>query len=266
MATQDDRITEFHRLHASGLLRDAEPVGRRQRAGPGAAGLPGAGDDERRAWRGRWARRHPGHASTRRSSTCAPSRRRRRAGERRLPGRLRGRARRASRRTSRWPPRPASPGSRSRTPSGDADRSAATTSTWRSSGSGRAAGDRRQRHRRRAHRPLRGLRRRAPRHRRDDPAAPRLRRGRRRLPLRPADRPGRARRRDRRRGGAQAGQPADQRPVHHGRGGGRSSAYGGSASAARSRARPGAACWTRRRRSPKQARSPASTTCRTSTP
>ena len=48
----------------------------------------------------------------------------------------------------------------------------------------RAAGDRRERHGRPAHRPVRGLRLRAAGHRRDDPAAGRLRGGGRRLPLR----------------------------------------------------------------------------------
>ena len=80
---------------------------------------------------------------------------------------------------------------------------------------GRAPGDRRQWHRRRADRSVGGVRRRAARHRRDRPQAARVRRGRRRLPLRPPHhhrRPGHRRRRGR---GAQARQPADQRPLHH---------------------------------------------------
>ena len=82
------------------------------------------------------------------------------------------------------------------------------------------AGDRRERHRGGADRPLRGLRRRASRHRRDGPAVARLRGGGCRLPLRAADRHRRAGLGGPRRRSAQAGEPADQRPVHHGRGGG----------------------------------------------
>ena len=45
-----------------GVLRDAEPLGRRQRPGPGEAGLPGAGDDERGDGLDARARGHRGHA------------------------------------------------------------------------------------------------------------------------------------------------------------------------------------------------------------
>ena len=70
---------------------------------------------------------------------------------------------------------------------------------------------------------------------------------------------------DRRGGGAQAGQPAHQRAVHHRCRGGRGSACGGSASAARSPAPPGRASSTRPRRSRTPEPSRGSRACRTST-
>ncbi len=80
---------------------------------------------------------------------------------------------------------------------------------------GGAPGDRRQWHRHRPDRSVRGVRRRTSRHRRDDPQAARVRRGGRRLPLRPADQHRRAGLGGHRRRGTETGQPADQRAVHH---------------------------------------------------
>ena len=40
MDRHDDRIAEFHRLHACGVLRDAEPVGRRERTALEQLGFP----------------------------------------------------------------------------------------------------------------------------------------------------------------------------------------------------------------------------------
>ena len=136
------------------------------------------------------------------------------AGQRRLRGRLRGRP------GGRQRERQACRGDRHRRAVDRGlhratRRSRCTTSTSPSSGSGGPPGDRRQRHGRRPDRSVRGLRRRASRHRRDDPTAAGVRRGRRRLPLRPADRHRRAGLGDRRGRGTQAGEPADQRAVHH---------------------------------------------------
>ena len=89
--------------------------------------------------------------------------------------------------------------------------------------------------------------------------------GGRRLPLRAAPDDRRAGGGRRRRGRAEAREPAHQRAVHHRGRARRRSACGGSASAARSRARRGQGGWRRPRRSRTAARSARSARCRTST-
>ena len=234
----ESRVAEFHRLHASGCFVMPNPWDVGQREGARAAGLRGAGDDERRSRLDAGSRRRPGHPG--RGAGASPRRRGRGA----VPvnadfeggyrgGAGGGRGERDARRRRRG-----SPGSRSRTRRATR-RIRSSTSIWRWTHSGRPTGDRRERHRRRPHGPLGGLRLRAPRHRRDDPPAARVRRGWGGLPLRPAHREPRARRRDRGRGGAEAGEPADQCAVHDGRRGGARWGCGGSAWAARSPAPPG---------------------------
>ena len=91
MHALDDRVDEFHRLHASGCFVMPNPWDVGSAQAPGGAGLPGARHDERRLRLDAGARGHPGHP--RPDARASPAHRRGgvRAGQRRLRGRLRGR-------------------------------------------------------------------------------------------------------------------------------------------------------------------------------
>ena len=144
-----------------GLLRDAEPVGRRQRASPSSRSAS-------RRWRrrapaspGRWAARTTASRATRRSSIFVD--RGRRDTSRSTP------TSRAASRSIRTASAAnvklaAATGDRravDRGLDGRSRRAALRLRPRRRAGSRRATGDRRERHGRRSHRPLRGVRRRA---------------------------------------------------------------------------------------------------------
>ncbi len=260
---QDGPAAVFHRLHESGCFVMPNPwdVGS---AGPWSSLASRRWRRRVRGSRGRSVAGTPGHA---RPGARAPERGRGcrlRAGERRLPGRPRRRSGRRGRQRQRAPPRPGSPGSRSRTPRATRP-IRSSSSSWPSSGS-----------------PPRARRSTRAGPASSSPGVPRgswsggptsTRRVRRLRAYADAgadclyaprhQRPG-ARHGHRRGGRAEAGQPADQRAVHHRRGGGRRSAYAGSASGARSPAWPGVGSCRRPGRSPTTGRSRASRTCPTS--
>ena len=256
MNVPDDPVAAFHRLHSSGCFVMPNPwdVGSAralEQLGFPALATTSAGF----AWTlGRADER--GHARSGASGTSesivdavsVPVNADFQGGFARDP------ARRRSERAG-WPRRPGSPGSRSRTPQATqadplfefelaVERVAAARQAIDESGTGVVLTGRSE-----------GFVCRPARHRRDHPAAQRLRRGRRRLPLRAAHRQARARLGDRRRRRPQTGEPADQRSVHRRSRKRPSWAYGASAWAARLRARPGVASCRPRRRSPTTGRS-----------
>ena len=214
-----------------------------------------------------WSLGRPDNGDLARRGARAPARRGRRdrpARERRLRGRLRGRRPRASPRTCAWRVATGVAGLSIEDSTGDADDPLFDVDDAVDRDPRRARGDRRSRRRHAAHRPRGGLHRRPARPRRDDPPAAGLRGRRRRLPLRAGHPHPRADHGGGRRGRAQARQRADRlrRATSTRAPTSRRWASAASASAARSRARPGAASCAPRSGSPSKGRSTASPTRR----